>query len=1164
MQRVVLRDIDLASFQAAVGQDGCADGTAAVRRGAIVQMAWEASQQLLTGTVRESANAGAGGGEIRTVSASFRASPGFPLRFRIGYCSCAHATNCLHVAALVLAATDETLMPSANGHAAIARRSRLPWEQSLDSLLAAPASRGGSPAAEVTVNAPLAVELSLVPHGPEPARHGYAQYNGRNETPADDPVRRHKLQARLVQPGQLGGWVASSLSWSRLDHLLLKDEFPVTHVRLLHELYALYRASSAGGPQHPYHDRYSAYAGHADQKYLDLSACESRQLWPVLDQAYSVGLPFVYLGKQGAVPPPGTAELCLDVTSDGTTLLIAPVIKTSDDTDAVPLRFIGTEGHGVVYADRGQGGGQPASGSNGGEPGRFRLARLSHPVPAQLQYLAIADERLVVPQAEQATFLSRYYPRLRRQATVTSSDGSFTAPEISGPALVVRAAYGRGHQLDVNWEWAYQVGGAELRAPLHGARDPFRDLEGEARMLSGLALPAGPGVPPEVTARGLAAVFPPGSPGGRQNARACVTLRGLDSMVFSTEVLPLLEGRDDVRVEISGRVPEYREAGDSLEIGLSTAELDGDRDWFDLGISVTVEGREVPFADLFVALAHGQTHMLLPDGAYFSLDKPELAALARLIEEARALQDQPDGSLRISRFQVGLWEELTALGVVGHQAAAWQRQVRGLLSAGGIDAVPVPAALDAQLRPYQLAGFRWLAFLWANGLGGILADDMGLGKTLQTLALLQHVRDVRGTQSAATVPPDPFLIVAPTSVLANWAAEAHRFAPGLRVVTISDTLGRRGGTLADAIAGADAVIISYTLLRLDFAAYGARQWSGLILDEAQYVKNHQSKAYNCARRVAAPVKVAITGTPMENNLMELWSLLSITAPGLFPNPERFREYYARPIERGGNAELLGQLRRRIRPVIMRRTKEQVAADLPEKQEQVLEVELHPRHRKVYQTHLQRERQKVLGLLDDVNHNRFTILRSLTLLRQLSLHAALVDEEHSDIPSAKIDSLLEQISDVIGGGHRALVFSQFTRFLRLARGRLEAAGVACCYLDGSTTNRGDVISSFKLGSAPVFLISLKAGGFGLNLTEADYCFLLDPWWNPATEAQAVDRTHRIGQTRNVMVYRLIATGTIEEKVMALKARKAELFSSVIDSDGAFSAALSADDIRTLFA
>jgi SNF2 family DNA or RNA helicase len=763
---------------------------------------------------------------------------------------------------------------------------------------------------------------------------------------------------------------------------------------------------------------------------------------------------------------------------------------------------------------------------------------------------------------------------------VTSSDGSFTAPEISGPELVVHADYTRGHHLEVRWEWSYRVGGTELRAALGAARDPFRDPEAEARVLRGLSLPSGPGVPFRATADGLGAPSGPVS-GGRH------TLHGFEAMTFSTEVLPLLSARDDVRVELTGQVPDYHEAGDSLEIGLTAGELDGNRDWFDLGISVTVEGREVPFAELFVALAHGQSHMLLADGAYFSLDKPELATLARLIEEAKALQDQPDGALRISRFQAGLWEELSEIGSVSHQAARWEEQVRGLLSVEEIDTVPLPPTLNAQLRPYQLSGFHWLAFLWRHGLGGILADDMGLGKTLQTLALLQYVKDSRGTGSApnslfsdadgdadsprqgqrkesSPVRHTPFLIIAPTSVLANWTAEAHRFTPDLKVVTVSDTSGRRGGTLADVIDGADAVVTSYTLLRLDFEAFAAHEWAGLVLDEAQYVKNHQSKAYQCARRLAAPFKIAITGTPMENNLMELWSLLSITAPGLFPNPERFRDYYAKPIERNGSGDLLAQLRRRIRPLIMRRTKEQVAADLPEKQEQVLEVELDPEHRKVYQTHLQRERQKILGLLDDVNHNRFTILRSLTLLRQLSLHAALVDEEHSDVPSAKIDALAEQIEDVVGGGHRALVFSQFTRFLRMARARLEASGVECCYLDGSTVNRGAVISAFKEGTAPVFLISLKAGGFGLNLTEADYCFLLDPWWNPAAEAQAVDRTHRIGQTRHVMVYRLIASGTIEEKVMALKARKAELFSSVIDSDGAFSSALSADDIRALFA
>jgi SNF2 family DNA or RNA helicase len=538
------------------------------------------------------------------------------------------------------------------------------------------------------------------------------------------------------------------------------------------------------------------------------------------------------------------------------------------------------------------------------------------------------------------------------------------------------------------------------------------------------------------------------------------------------------------------------------------------------------------------------------------LEKPELQALRKLIEEARALQDSPGSQLKISRFQVGLWDELAALGVVGRQAKAWKRQLEGLRSIGTVDSAEPPATLLANLRPYQLDGFRWLAFLWKFRLGGILADDMGLGKTLQTLALISHAKQAEPTIA-------PFLIVAPTSVVPNWAAESARFAPELKVVTITDTLRRRGRTLDEAVGDADVVVTSYALFRLDFAAHTERPWSGLVLDEAQFTKNHQSQIHQCVRRLQTPFKLAITGTPMENNLMELWSLLSITAPGLFPNPARFDHYYARPIEKRADTELLAQFRRRIKPLVMRRTKEQVAADLPAKQEQVLEVDLHPRHRKIYQTHLQRERQKVLGLVDDMNKNRFAIFRSLTLLRQLSLHAGLIDEKHQDFPCAKVEALLEQLRDVTDGGHRALIFSQFTGFLDIVRKRLDAAGVEYCYLDGKTRNRSKVLESFKNGSAPVFLISLKAGGFGLNLTEADYCFLLDPWWNPATEAQAVDRTHRIGQTRNVMVYRLVAKDTIEEKVMALKAKKAELFASVMDDGNAFGTGLDADDIRGLF-
>ena len=600
---------------------------------------------------------------------------------------------------------------------------------------------------------------------------------------------------------------------------------------------------------------------------------------------------------------------------------------------------------------------------------------------------------------------------------------------------------------------------------------------------------------------------------------------------------------------------DYREAGGSLVIAVTTDAVPGETDWFDLGVTISIEGKQVPFVSVFTAIASGQSHLLLSDGAYFALDKPELVKLRQLIEEARALTDAEAGPPRISRFQVGLFDELAELGVVTRQADEWRRQVDGLRALQGLEPAAAPDRLHAELRPYQAEGFSWLATLYTHGLGGILADDMGLGKTIQALALICHVRQQNPGMA-------PFLVVAPASVVANWAAEAARFAPELSVVPLYDTLRRAGADLDELAASAHIVVTSYTLFRLDFDAHADRAWSGLILDEAQYVKNHHAKTYQCARRLTAPFKLAITGTPMENNLMELWSLLSITAPGLFPSPTKFADFYAKPIEKTGDPELLALFRRRIKPLVKRRTKELVAAELPPKQEQVLEIELPPRHRTLYDKRLARERQKVLGLLDDVHRNRFTILKSLTVLRQMALHPGLVDAAHDTLACAKIDALTEHLHDVVGGGHRALVFSQFTRFLGRVRDRLDAEGIDYCYLDGRTRNRAAAIQRFKDGDAPVFLISLKAGGFGLNLTEADYCFLLDPWWNPASEAQAIDRAHRIGQTRNVMAYRLIARDTIEDKVMALNTRKAKLFASVIDDGNAFGSTLSADDIRGL--
>ena len=470
----------------------------------------------------------------------------------------------------------------------------------------------------------------------------------------------------------------------------------------------------------------------------------------------------------------------------------------------------------------------------------------------------------------------------------------------------------------------------------------------------------------------------------------------------------------------------------------------------------------------------------------------------------------------------------------------------------------MPDTVNVQLRPYQVEGFRWLAFLRQHRLGGILADDMGLGKTLQTLAFIDHDRTESETETRA-----PFLVVAPTSVVANWVLEARKFTPHLSVTAVGETAKKRKRSVAEAVAGADIVVTSYAVMRLDIDEFAALDWAGLIYDEAQFMKNHQAKTHRAARRLEAPFRLAITGTPMENSLTDVWSLAAITSPGLFPNAKRFREDYLRPIESGESPERMDRLRSRLRPFMLRRTKDLVAADLPEKQEQVLGVELEPAHRRLYDTVLQRERKQVLGLLGEFEKNRFAIFRSLTLLRMLALDPGIVAEyADSGIASSKLGVLMSHLAEVRDEGHRALVFSQFTSYLRAVAAELEDSGIDYVYLDGSTTDRTKVIEAFREGSAPVFLISLKAGGFGLTLTEADYVFLLDPWWNPAAENQAVDRTHRIGQTRQVMVYRLVAENTIEEKVLALQTKKAELFTALMDDGSAFSEVISAADIKGL--
>lgn len=854
--------------------------------------------------------------------------------------------------------------------------------------------------------------------------------------------------------------------------------------------------------------------------WLVADLIESRLLWSHLRSATDLGIPLVAAQRSTTLVLAESAELTAAVSRDDDGGLVVRPVVTLDgrETESGTVRPLGRAG---VYAVA------PI-----GARLQVTLAELPLAGPA---HSLVRTGALVVPATDEPAFLRDAYPLLARRVAVRAV-GRVSLPALPPPRAVLRVAFRRGDTVEYVIEWEYRgFGRVAFVAGSEGIRDP----DAEAAVADRLRA---------VWEERSSAVFAPTG-----------AFHDVEAAEFMTRMVPALEA-EGVTVEVSGRRKTYRELTGEPEITVSTVQTT-DPDWFDLGVIVRIDGRSIPFEPLFTAMSAGRRKLLLVDGSYFSLNHPALDRLRELLDEAGDLDEWETGP-RLSRHQTDLWEEFEDLADEALPAVSWRATADGLRRASEVPSVPLPPGLTAQLRPYQKEGLDWLAFLWSHRLGGILADDMGLGKTVQLLALLLHAR--------ASGEERPFLVVVPTSVLATWRTEAARFAPGLRVVTRDST----AGPPAAAVAGeADVVLTTYAVARLDEDGFAEVAWAGLILDEAQFVKNPATKLHRAVARFSADVTLAVTGTPLENSLTELWALLKLTAPGLFASARKFREQYVQPIEHGKvpeNAEggpyrqrRLAQLRRRIRPLVLRRTKELVAPDLPPKQEQVLEVELSAAHRELYETVLQRERQKVLGLLEDLDRNRFIVFRSLTLMRMLSLAPGLIDDADARLGSRKLDVLLERIVELQAEGHRALVFSQFTSFLDTAAARLDAAGIPYAHLDGSTRHREQLVAGFTAGEQPVFLISLKAGGFGLTLTEADYVFLLDPWWNPAAEAQAVDRTHRIGQDSQVFVYRMIATGTIEEKVLVLQRRKARLFTAVLDDDALFAQSLTADDIRGLF-
>jgi superfamily II DNA or RNA helicase len=596
-------------------------------------------------------------------------------------------------------------------------------------------------------------------------------------------------------------------------------------------------------------------------------------------------------------------------------------------------------------------------------------------------------------------------------------------------------------------------------------------------------------------------------------------------------------------VEVAGR--RYRPAG-SVAWNVTSGI-----DWFELSGAIDFGGVTAEMPALLEALARGERSVELSDGSVGIL--PE--GFSEQFEPMAALATKHDGRLRYGRIQVALLDALLA-GQPRSQVDEAFEKIREELARGERPEVEdEPEGFHGTLRHYQREGLGWLSFLERMGLGGCLADDMGLGKTIQVLGMLVRRQ---ATIREGGISHRPTLVIVPKSLVFNWIEEARKFAPGLRVLNHT---GNARLEESVSLADWDLILTTYGTLRRDIVRHRETEFDYVVLDEAQSIKNAGSQAAKACRLLKARHRLALTGTPVENHIGELWSIFEFLNPGQLGSASRLRQFLAGGHGRGA-AEVVA---RAVRPFLLRRTKTQVLSDLPEKTEQTIFCELGEAQRKAYDDLREHYRLELSGRIGrmGMGKSRIAVLEALLRLRQTACHPGLVDPTLIDDPGAKLETLLEQLDEVLAEGHKVLVFSQFTSFLAILRRQLDARSIPYEYLDGKTTDRQARVAHFQEDpDCRLFLVSLKAGGQGLNLTAADYIYILDPWWNPAVEAQAVDRAHRIGQTRRVFAYRLIARDTVEEKILALQDRKRELAESIVRADESLITSLTAADVEML--
>lgn len=586
-------------------------------------------------------------------------------------------------------------------------------------------------------------------------------------------------------------------------------------------------------------------------------------------------------------------------------------------------------------------------------------------------------------------------------------------------------------------------------------------------------------------------------------------------------------------------------------IGSSKIDLEirENNDWFDIHAMVHFGPYQIPFIELKKHILNKIKEFKLPSGEIAVIPEKWFSQFGALLGFA-----EKSGDIKIRKYHLGLLNELK-----NHESTTlyMDRKLQRLVDFEEVEDAPIPMSFNGTLRSYQKAGYNWFHFLRKYNFGGCLADDMGLGKTIQTLALLQKISE----ENKLAETPSTSLIVMPTSLIYNWQNEAKKFAPELKILVYTGTNRNKDITQ---FARYDLIFTTYGVVRVDADLLKTNYFDYIILDESQNIKNSASKAFKAVRILKSKNKLILSGTPVENSVNDLWAQMAFINPGLLGNEATFQTDFVIPIEKKKDEACAQRLQTMIKPFILRRTKTLVATELPPKTEHLFYCKMSDEQGEYYEKIKSEYRNELLQSLEQgtFNNSKVQLLQGLTKLRQIANHPEMIDKNYEG-DSGKFENVIDAVTNVLARGHRVLVFSQFVKQLDIYRRYFDTQKLSYAYLDGATKNRGDVVKEFQEKSdIKLFLISIKAGGAGLNLTEADYVFILDPWWNPAVEQQAIDRTHRIGQTKNVFIYKFITKDTVEEKILALQNRKRRVAESLITTEESFSKSLSAQDIQDI--